>query len=88
MRSASSAFPDVPGEEAAQSYDFMQSVRETLRRADEALKKANQPVCPRPVCVLAPASSLHAPKRAPAGRGVRLSGGRAAAARQCHQMYS
>ena len=51
VRSTSNAFPDVPGEGAAQPYDSMQSVRETLRRADEALKKANQPVCPWPrVC--------------------------------------
>eukprot|EP00802_Teleaulax_amphioxeia_P006204 Tamp_06208.p1 GENE.Tamp_06208~~Tamp_06208.p1 ORF type:complete len:612 (+),score=113.45 Tamp_06208:105-1838(+) len=58
--STSNAFPDVPGEGAAQLYDSMQSVRETLRRADEALKKANQPLPPTGAIVPA---GLHAPEQ-------------------------
>jgi hypothetical protein len=46
--SMSNAFPDVPGDEASRPNDSLQSVRETLQRADAALRRANQPVCTRP----------------------------------------
>jgi hypothetical protein len=45
----SNAFPDVPGDEASRPNDSLQSVRETLQRADAALRRANQPVCTRPL---------------------------------------